>query len=79
MKVASTASMNPMTKSFVQEIHDFAKQEGIDIIPFTKGQRKDEVTQERASGEVLRSRRASGAMSHFRPSFVVGGDKGYWR
>ena len=35
-KVASTALMNPMTKSFVQEIHDFAK-----------GQRKDEVTQER--------------------------------
>nr|VFK20610.1 MAG: hypothetical protein BECKLFY1418C_GA0070996_10762 [Candidatus Kentron sp. LFY] len=56
-KVASTGSMNPMTKSFVQGIHDFAKQEKVEIVPFTRGQHKDEVTQERASGEVLRSRR----------------------
>nr|VFK47867.1 MAG: hypothetical protein BECKTC1821E_GA0114239_10967 [Candidatus Kentron sp. TC] len=46
-KVASTALMSPVTKIFVQAIHDFAGQAGVDIIPFAKGQRKNEVTKER--------------------------------
>nr|VFK57676.1 MAG: hypothetical protein BECKTC1821F_GA0114240_101921 [Candidatus Kentron sp. TC] len=44
--MVSTALMGPMTQSFVRDIHDFAKQESVDIVPFAKGQGKDEVTQE---------------------------------
>ena len=43
-KVASTALMSPMTKTFVQEIHRFAEQEGVEIVSFAKGQNKDEIT-----------------------------------
>ena len=46
-KVASTALMGPMSHAFVKSIKDLAKREGIEILRFTKGQRKDEVTQER--------------------------------
>lgn len=35
-----------MTAAFVKAIDDFAAQEGIDVVPFKKGQRKDDVTQE---------------------------------
>ena len=45
-KVVSTALMGPMSKSFVQAIQKFAKREEVDIIPFAKGQRKDDLTQE---------------------------------
>ena len=34
-----------MTKSFIHDIYSFAKQEGVDIVSFDKGQSKDEVTQ----------------------------------
>ena len=44
-KVTSTALMSPMTKSFIHDIYSFAKQEGVDIVSFDKGQSKDEVTQ----------------------------------
>nr|VFK45933.1 MAG: hypothetical protein BECKTC1821E_GA0114239_10571 [Candidatus Kentron sp. TC] len=44
-KVTSTASMSPMTKSFVRDIHGFAKREGVDVAPFAQGQNKDEITQ----------------------------------
>ena len=46
-KVASTTLMAPMTHTFVKAIHDFAKREGVEIVAFDKGQRKDEVTRER--------------------------------
>jgi hypothetical protein len=46
-KVASTVLMGPMSHSFVKSIHDFAKCEGVEIRPFAKGQRKDEITQQR--------------------------------
>lgn len=46
-KVASTVLMGPMSPSVVKSIHDFAKREGIEILPLAKGQRKDEVTQHR--------------------------------
>lgn len=39
----SSALMAPMTRSFVRSIEDFAKREGIDLIRFAKGVRKDEV------------------------------------
>jgi hypothetical protein len=43
-KVASTALMGPMSHAFVKSIHDFARREGIEIVSFAKGQRKDEIT-----------------------------------
>ena len=46
-KVASTTLMAPMTHTFVKAIHDFAQHEGVEIVAFDKGQRKDEVTRER--------------------------------
>lgn len=46
-KVASTVLMGPMSHAFVKSIHTFAKREGIEILSFAKGQRKDEVTQHR--------------------------------
>ena len=46
-QVASTTLMAPMSKDFVKQIHAFAKQQGIELVPFAKGQRKDEVTLER--------------------------------
>lgn len=46
-KVASTTLMAPMSHAFVKTIHDFAKHEGVEIVAFAKGQRKDEVTGER--------------------------------
>jgi hypothetical protein len=45
--VASTTLMAPMSKAFVAAIHAFAKREGIEIVPFAPGQRKDEETQRR--------------------------------
>jgi len=46
-KVASTVLMAPISRDFVKAIHVFAKREGIDIVRFAKGQRKDDVTRER--------------------------------
>ena len=46
-KIASTALMGPMSKAFVRAIQDFARREGVDIVPFEKGQSKDDVTRER--------------------------------
>ena len=46
-KVASTALMGPISHAFVKAIHDFAHREGVEIVAFAKGQRKDEVTRER--------------------------------
>ena len=45
--VASTSLMGPMSKAFVADIHRFAKTEGIEIVHFERGQRKDEETQRR--------------------------------
>src|SRR3974377_1863843 len=43
---ASSALMNPMSKSFIAAVDRFVKQEQIPLITFTKGQDKDDVTQE---------------------------------
>ena len=43
---ASSALMNPMSKSFIAAVDRFVSQEQIPLITFTKGQRKDDVTQE---------------------------------
>src|SRR3954466_5889212 len=43
---ASSALMNPMSKAFIAAVEHFVKEEQIPLITFTKGQRKDDVTQE---------------------------------
>jgi hypothetical protein len=43
---ASTASVAPMTEAFVRKIEEFIGQQGIDLVSFEKGQRKDDVTQQ---------------------------------
>jgi hypothetical protein len=45
--VASTTLMAPMSKAFVAAIDRFAKREGIEMVHFARGQRKDEETQRR--------------------------------
>ena len=56
---ASSALMDPMTKTFVASIERFAKQEQIPVVQFRKGQRKDDVMAEhlarfnKAEGVVL--------------------------
>ena len=42
----STALMDSMTKVFVADIHGFVAARGLELISFTKGQRKDDLTQE---------------------------------
>jgi hypothetical protein len=43
---ASSALMDPISKSFIAAVDCFVKQEKIPLITFTKGQRKDDITQE---------------------------------
>ena len=43
---ASSALMDPITKGFVAEIERFAAREGVDVVAFKKGQRKDDVAHE---------------------------------
>jgi hypothetical protein len=45
--VASTTLMAPMSQAFVADIHRFAKREGVEIVQFERGQRKDAETQRR--------------------------------
>src|SRR5947209_1000804 len=42
---ASSALMAPMTKAFVAAIHDYVQLQGLDLVNFAKGQRKDDLTQ----------------------------------
>jgi hypothetical protein len=44
--IASSALMDPMTKSFVSGIERFVKQEQIPVVQFRKGQRKDDIMAE---------------------------------
>ena len=44
-RFASTAAVMPMTEGFVHNIEHFVGSEGVDLVAFEKGQRKDEVTQ----------------------------------
>jgi hypothetical protein len=43
-RFASTAAVMPMTEALVRNIEEFVDAEGIDLVTFEKGQRKDEVT-----------------------------------
>ena len=46
-QVASTTLMAPMTRDFAAAVQSFAKPEGVEIVHFEKGQRKDDETQRR--------------------------------
>ncbi|MGH3899140.1 MAG: hypothetical protein ACRDTA_13040, partial [Pseudonocardiaceae bacterium] len=41
---ASTALMDPMTKEFVADIHGFVASRGVELVGFSKGQCKDDLT-----------------------------------
>ena len=45
-RFASSALMDPITKAFIAQMEQFAKQEKVPIVPFEKGQRKDDVAAE---------------------------------
>jgi hypothetical protein len=47
---ASSALMDPITKDFVKAIERFCDQEGVDLITFGKGQRKDDMAHEYLEG-----------------------------
>ena len=49
-RFASTTAVVPMTEAFVRNIEDFVAREGIDLVAFAKGQRKDDVTQKYLRG-----------------------------
>ena len=46
VRVPSTAMVAPMSERFVEAIERFVEREGIDLITFDKGQRKDDVAQQ---------------------------------
>jgi hypothetical protein len=46
---ASSALMAPMTRAFAERIQTFADSEGIEVVTFRKGQRKDDIARERLS------------------------------
>ena len=45
-QVASSALMAPMTRAFVAAVERFARDEGVDLVRFRKGERKDDRTQQ---------------------------------
>jgi hypothetical protein len=47
---ASSALMGPMTRAFVAEMERFVQREGVDLVTFEKGQRKDDVAHEYLAG-----------------------------
>jgi len=46
VRVPSTVMIAPMTQRFVDAIERFAETEGVDLVTFAKGQRKDDLAQE---------------------------------
>ena len=48
--IASSALMAPMTRQFVSEIERFVTREGVDLVTFAKGQRKDDVAHDYLAG-----------------------------
>lgn len=45
-RFASTAAVAPKTEAFVANVEKFVRHSGVDLVSFSKGQRKDEVTQD---------------------------------
>lgn len=46
VRVPSTVMVAPMSERFVEAIEHFVEREGIDLVTFEKGQRKDDVAQQ---------------------------------
>src|SRR3984893_2263402 len=46
VRVPSTGLVAPLSQRFVQAIEQFVATEGVDLVTFEKGQRKDDVAQE---------------------------------
>jgi hypothetical protein len=44
-RFASTTAVVPMSEAFVRNIEQFVADEGIDLVSFAKGERKDDITQ----------------------------------
>ena len=42
-RFASSVLMDPISKAFIQKLETFATQNGIAVVPFRKGERKDDV------------------------------------
>ena len=57
-RFASTAAVVPMSEAFVRNIEQFVADEGIDLVSFSKRQRKDDVTQK----YLRRFRRSEGVL-----------------
>jgi len=47
---ASSALMDPITKGFVASVHRFARDTGVPIVDFARGQRKDDLAHEYLAG-----------------------------
>jgi hypothetical protein len=46
----SSALMDPMTKDFVRSIHRFVDDHGVDLVPFRRGERKDDIAHRYLAG-----------------------------
>ena len=55
-RFASTTAVTPMTEAFVRNIDRFVNDEGVDLVTFQKGQRKDDVTQKYVSADKVCTR-----------------------
>jgi hypothetical protein len=53
-KVASSVLMAPMSRGFVQAIEQFCRREQVPLVPFEKGQRKDDIAKARLLRNPLR-------------------------
>jgi hypothetical protein len=49
-RFASTAAVAPMTEAIIENIEQFVAAEGVDLVTFEKGKRKDDVTQKYLRG-----------------------------
>ena len=49
-QIASTALVAPMSRAFVDGLHRYAASQGVPMVHFAKGQRKDDVMHERLQG-----------------------------
>jgi hypothetical protein len=81
MPFASSALMDPISKEFVAAIHRFIRDEHVDLVHFTKGQRKDDVAHEYLRGHdgsegILFVGRAQEKSTVFRTEKRVNSDTG---
>jgi hypothetical protein len=70
-RVPSTMMVAPLNQQFVEAIEGFVSTEGIDLVTFEKGQRKDDVAQQYLA-TFGRNPRATKALWHSRSGHVDG-------